>query len=66
MSIASITTFVTVSLVLVGLALALLLVTVGVAAFQFFAANRPVCRRPRETARRRPRNYPVADMRTAR
>ena len=24
------------------------------------------CRRPRETARRRPRNYPVADMRTAR
>ena len=42
MSIASITTFVTVSLVLVGLALALLLVTVGVAAFQFFSANRPV------------------------
>ena len=28
--------------------------------------DQPACRRPRETARRRPRNYPVADMRTAR
>ncbi|APH02230.1 hypothetical protein IGS73_13855 [Janibacter indicus] len=51
MSIASITTFVTVSLVLVGLALALLLVTVGVAAFQFFAANRPVRQARQESIR---------------
>ena len=30
------------------------------------AVGEGACRRPRETARRRPRNYPVADMRTAR
>ena len=42
MSIATVASFVTAALVLAGIALALLLVTVGVAAFQFFAANRPV------------------------
>lgn len=42
MSIATISGFVTASLVLVGLALAVLLVSVGIAAFQFFAENRRV------------------------
>ena len=42
MSIASVTGFVTASLVLVGLVLGLLVVSVGVATFQFFAENRPV------------------------
>ena len=31
-----------------------------------FIADTPECRRPRETARRRPRSCPLADMRTAR
>lgn len=42
MSIASVTGFVTASLVLVGIALALLVIAIGVATFQFFAENRPV------------------------
>ena len=42
MSIATISGFVTAALVLVGIALAVLLVSVGVAAFQFFAETRPV------------------------
>lgn len=42
MSIASITGFVTAALTLVGIALAILVVSVGIAAFQFFAENRRV------------------------
>lgn len=42
MSIASITGFLTAALTLVGIALAILVVSVGVAAFQFFSENRAV------------------------
>ncbi|MGN7248090.1 hypothetical protein [Janibacter anophelis] len=49
MSIATISTFVTAALVLVGIALALLVGTVGVAAYQFFSQNRRV-----RVARREP------------
>ncbi|HCE60180.1 hypothetical protein N5P18_10600 [Janibacter terrae] len=42
MSIASVTTFVTASLVAVGIALAVLVAAVGVAAVQFFSANHRV------------------------
>lgn len=42
MSIASVTGFVTASLVIVGIVLGLLVVAVGVATVQFFAENRPV------------------------
>ena len=42
MSIASITGFVTAALTLVGIALAILVVSVGVAGFQFFSENRRV------------------------
>ena len=42
MSIASVTGFVTAALTFVGIALAILVVSVGVAAFQFFAENRRV------------------------
>lgn len=42
MSIASVTTFVTASLVAVGIALAVLVTAVGIAAVQFFAENRRV------------------------
>lgn len=49
MSIASVTGFVTAALALVGIALAVLVVSVGVAVTQFFAENRPV-----RVARREP------------
>lgn len=49
MSIASISAFLTAALTLVGIALAVLVVAVGVAAFQFFAENRRV-----RVARREP------------
>lgn len=42
MSIATISGFLTAALTLVGLALAVLVVAVAVAAFRFFADNRPV------------------------
>lgn len=42
MSIASVTGFLTASLALVGIALAILLASIGTAAVSFFAENRPV------------------------
>lgn len=48
MSIASVTGFVTAALTLVAIALGVLLVAVGVSAFQFFAENRPVRRARQE------------------
>lgn len=42
MSIASVTGFVTAALTLIGIALAILVVAVGIAAFQFFTENRRV------------------------
>lgn len=42
MSIATISGFVTAALVLVGIALAVLVASVGIAAFQFFSENRRV------------------------
>lgn len=42
MSIASVTGFVTAALVLVAIALGILVIAVGVSAFQFFAENRRV------------------------
>ena len=49
MSIASIEGFVTAALVVVGIALAVLIVSVGLASFQFFSENRRV-----RTARHEP------------